>query len=242
MKKAILTGTVSLLLLGGHAKAQGIPVIDAMGDAYHAIEASQLVQQVAQAVKTVGQLQQIYQTNMQQLQSISGLTNVTGLVPSLNTSFMQSPLPQVGQVLGLVNGTGLSGNALSGLATSFLNQNRYYTPQPGSTDFNATWLNGRASSLAGFQAAITQLFDSSQTRLNGLKQLQAELDQRPTLQQMTAINGRIATEQSFAQVQQSQTLQLMALAQAQQQAEMQKADQKARQDADSWFNSTQALQ
>lgn len=238
--KRILLASICVLAFGGPARAQ-LPVTDALGDAWHAIEGSQLIQQVAQAVKTVTQLQQMYRTEQQQLGAITGMVNVSSWVPSLNTGFMQNPLPSQSSVLGLLGGNGMSGNSLSGLANSFLGQNKYYLPPQQTGDWNATFLQKQANTLAGFQATITQLFDSSSTRLTSLDQLKGELDQQPDLQHLAALQGRISAEQSYAQVQQSQVEQVMALAQAQQRAEAQQQDQRDRESADQWLNSTQAL-
>ena len=245
MTRAILlAGAAALALIAARPAAAQMAVVDTLGDMYHALEQSELVQQTAQALKTVAQLQQMYQTEQQQLRSITGLTNVTGLIPSLSSGGLTQPLPQVNQIMGLVNGTGLNGNALSGLANGFLNQNRYYMPPApgaGASDFNSTWLASRANSTAGLQAAVTQLLQSGQTRMAALAGLRSEIDQQPDIQHMQAINARIAIEQNYATGQAAQTQQIMALAQLQQRAEQQQAEQHDRESADHWFNSTQAL-
>jgi len=245
MNKAILLVGVAAIAFATTPPARAqLAVVDTLGDLYHQLETSQLVQQVAQAVKTVEQLQQTYQVEQQQLRSLTGLTNVTGLIPSLSSGGLTQPLPQINQIMGLVNGTGLNGNALSGLANSFLKQNTYYTPTApasGSTDFNSTWLTSRANSTAGLQATVTQLLQSSQTRLGALASLRSEIDQQPDVQHMAAINARIGIEQNYAQGQSAQVQEVMALAQLQQRAETQQAEQHDRESADQLFNSTQAL-
>jgi hypothetical protein len=245
MTRAILLAGAAALALGAPRPAAAqMAVVDTLGDMYHALEQSELVQQTAQAIKTVAQLQQMYQIEQQQLRSITGLTNVTGLIPSLSSGGLTQPLPQVNQILGLVNGTGLNGNALSGLANGFLKQNTYYTPTApaaGSTDFNSTWLTSRANSTAGLQAAVTQLLQSGQARMAALSGLRSEIDQQPDIQHMQAINARIAIEQNYATGQAAQTQQIMALAQLQQRAEQQQAEQHDRESADELLNSTQAL-
>ena len=240
----LLAGAATFALIAARPAAAQMAVVDTLGDMYHALEQSELVQQTAQALKTVAQLQQMYQTEQQQLRSITGLTNVTGLIPSLSSGGLTQPLPQVNQIMGLVNGTGLSGNALSGLANGFLNQNRYYMPPApgtGASDFNSTWLASRANSTAGLQAAVTQLLQSGQTRMAALAGLRSEIDRQPDVQHMQAINARIAIEQNYATGQAAQTQQIMALAQLQQRAEQQQAEQHDREAADQWFNSTQPL-
>jgi len=245
MTRAILlAGAAAIALIAARPAAAQMAVVDTLGDMYHALEQSELVQQTAEAIKTVAQLQQMYQTEQQQLRSITGLTNVSGLIPSLSSGGLTQPLPQVNQIMGLVNGTGLNGNALSSLANGFLNQNRYYMPSSpgaGASDFNSTWLTSRANSTAGLQAAVTQLLQSGQTRMAALAGLRSEIDQQPDIQHMQAINARIAIEQNYATGQAAQTQQIMALAQLQQRAEQQQAEQHDRESADQLVNSTQAL-
>jgi hypothetical protein len=243
-RTVLLAGAAALALITARPAYAQLAVEDALNNLWQGLNNSELVSQVAQATKTVAQLQQMYATQQQQLRSITGLTNVTGLIPSLSSGGLTQPLPQVSQIMGLVNGTGLNGNALSGLANGFLRQNTYYAPAApagGSTDFNSTWLASRANSTAGLQAAVTQLLQSGQTRMAALAGLRSEIDQQPDIQHMQAINARIAIEQNYATGQAAQTQQIMALAQLQQRAEQQQAEQHDRESADQLVNSTQAL-
>lgn len=250
MRSVLLAGSavVGLIAGSGQARAQ-MAVHDLVGDLWQGLNNSELVAQVAQATKTVSELQQQYTqlvtmegTLTSTFNSVAHPTNVMSLVTGLTSGLDSNPLPSnTNSILGLANGTNLNVSGLSGMATQFLNQNRNYMPQQNGGDFNAAWLNGRANSLAGLQAMVTQLMHSSQDRLNNLPQLQQQIDSAPDIQAMGAINARINSEVAIAQAQSSQIAQIKALADLQREAQGQQAEQQDRQSADSLYNTTQAL-
>jgi hypothetical protein len=129
---------VAALLSGGSANAQ-LAVFDGAN-----------VAQTAQAVVTAGkellQLQQQLTQLEQTYRMFTNGSNVTGMMPQLNTGFLQNPMPQSSQMPNLIiGGTG----TMSGPAQSFYNQNHIYTAT-GSDPFAAN-LNNSARALANIQ-------------------------------------------------------------------------------------------
>jgi type IV secretion system protein VirB5 len=187
------------LLSGGSAKAQ-LAVFDGAN-----------VAQTAQAVVTAGkELLQLQQQLTQTYRMFTNGTNVTGMMPQLNTGFLQNPMPQSSQMPNLIiGGTG----AMSGPAQSFYNQNHVYTAT-GSGPFAAN-LNNSARSLANIQGIAATNLASIEQRLANLLQMQTQLQAATDIKQVTAINGRIAIEQHAVQAQQAQAQNLQALATAQ---------------------------
>ena len=72
--------------------------------------------------------------------------------------------------------------------------------------------------------------------------LQAQLDTASDLQTVTSINARIGIEQNYIQTQAAQATTLQTAAQMQLAAVQAQAEQKQRQDADSLFSNTKALE
>jgi Type IV secretion system proteins len=99
----------------------------------------------------------------------------------------------------------------------------------------------QAQATAGVQALAYQNLQATQARMNQLPALQTQLDGAKNVQDVAAVNNRIQVEQQFVATQQAQAQQLQLLQQAQQQVNDQRLQQRQRQDADSLFNDTQAL-
>jgi Type IV secretion system proteins len=198
---------------------------------------AQLVQEVQTAANTLAMLQQQYNRLTQTYEALSHPTSISGMMPGLSIPSVQNPLGNVTQVPGIASGTNLG--SVSGLAQQFANTNRYY--QPPGTDSMAQEMQRQAQATAGVQALAYQNLQATQARMNQLPALQTQLDGAKNVQDVAAVNNRIQVEQQFVATQQAQAQQLQLLQQAQQQVNDQRLQQRQRQDADSLFNDTQAL-
>jgi hypothetical protein len=139
----------SLLVLAPAAHAQGMPVIDTLGDMYHALEQSELVQQTANAVKQLEELQRQYQMMTYQYQAIAHVPRqVMSMGSALTSPTLQNPLPQASQFSGILSGNSLG--PVTGLANTFASTDRYYEPTGG--DAGATEMIRRRSSTSGIEA------------------------------------------------------------------------------------------
>ena len=85
------------------------------------------------------------------------------------------------------------------------------------------------------------MLQSLQQRIGGLNDLQLQLGSAQDVTEVTAIGGRLQSEQNFVSTQQSEASLLQTLALTQAQAEQQQVQQRQRQDADQLYNDTQAL-
>jgi Type IV secretion system proteins len=198
---------------------------------------AQLVQAVKTAADTLSNLQQQYNRLTQTYEALSHTTSISGMMPGLSLPSVQNPLGTVAQVPGITSGTNLG--SVSSLAQQFANTNRYY--QPPGTDDMAQEIQRQAQATAGVQALAYQNLQATQARMNQLPTLQAQLDGATNVQDVAAVNNRIQVEQQFVATQQAQAQQLQLLQQAQQQVNDERLEQRQRQDADSLYNDTQAL-
>jgi type IV secretion system protein VirB5 len=218
-----------LLLFAPPARAQ-MAVVDGPATA-------QLIQEVQTAARTLSTLQQQYNRLTQTYEALSHPTSISGMMPGLSIPSVQNPLGNVAQVPGITSGANLG--SVSSLAQQFANANRYY--QPSGMDYTAQEMQRQAQATAGVQALAYQNLQATQARMNQLPTLQAQLDGAKNVQDVAAVNNRIQVEQQFVATQQAQAQQLQLLQQAQQQVNDQRLQQRQRQDADSLFNDTQAL-
>lgn len=229
MPRAPLLGPAALALaalLGPAPAGAQIPVTDAGAN-------MQLVQQVAYALQTVRQLEAQYQQLRSTYAAIAHTNSVTGLAGQLGG--LANTLPGAGQVQGLMGGNA----SLGGLTSALMGQNRVYAPQ--GTDWTAQEMQRRAQATANVQAIAYQQMQATEGRIAGLRQLEAEIDGQPDLQAVSALNGRIASEQTFLAAQQQQLLQLQILQRAQDQVDAQRAEERQRQSAEQWRDSLPAL-
>lgn len=233
MKRTLLAGGAALALAvaaSSAARAQ-IPVTDALANAQAQITNSQLVQQVAQAVATVRQLEQQYQ----QLQATYNV-----LAHTTNVSTYASRLGGVANGFGATEISGMMRGAgsMAGTAEQVASL-RFYQSQ--GTDFSATELTRRAQRLGGIQAAAMQGMRQSEQRIAGLRELMAEVDGQPDVQASAALNNRIQAEHALLSAQQQQLAQLQMMAAVQQQGDMLRAEEAARQSAEQYRDSLQPL-
>ena len=180
-------------------------------------EASTALRELAQLQ---AQLQQLRQTNMM----FTNPTNITGILPTLNSTFLQNPMAAASSLPGAIAG---SPGTLTGAGQQFYQMNHVYTAT--GVDPLAANLNRSAISTANIQGmAATNLVSIEQRQAN-LSAMQLELQSATDIKQVTAINGRIAIESNAIQGQQAQAQNLQALAAAQARADQQAALQSIRQ-------------
>jgi len=227
MRKILLAGVaVAVLAATGAprpAHAQ-VPVTDTASIGSRAVE----------ALRALTQMQQQYQQLQQTYQALAHTTSVNGVASQLGLGNVQNPMGAVSRLPGLLNGTNLGAGA-----QQFLSANRYYQPQ--GNDFAAQEMQRRAQSNANIQALAQQNLDATQDRMDGLQELQAQIDQSPTTQDMGAVQARLVAESNFIQTQQAQAAHLQVLQRAQDEASRQRLAEWQRQSAEGQFNATRPM-
>jgi hypothetical protein len=219
MRKTFLATAALLgcIALCRPASAQGYPVYDSAN-----------FLQAVQAVATAGHELEQLQSQLQQLQQtyrmFTNPTNVTGMLPTLNTPFLQNPMPAASTIPGQI---AAPTNSVTGSSQTFYNLNHVFSAT--GTDPQANLLNRSAISIANIQGIAEANLRSIEQRLANLNEMQTELHNATDIKQVDAINGRIAIESNAIQGQQAQAQNLGTLAAAQAQANQQAALESIRQ-------------
>jgi type IV secretion system protein VirB5 len=227
----------SLLVLAPAARAQGMPVIDTLGNMYHALEQSELVQQTANAVRQLEELQRQYQMMTYQYQAIAHVPQqVMSMGSALTSPTLQNPLPEVSQFSGILSGNSLG--PVTGLANTVVSTDRYY--EPTGSDAGATEMIRRRSSTSGIEAMAMNGIASLQAQTKSLGEFLSSIGSSPDVQQSAAINARLALEQNYAARQQASATHLQTLAMMQQAVSQQRDTEASRQDAEQWRDATAA--
>jgi type IV secretion system protein VirB5 len=172
----------------------------------------------------LNQLRQTYQQLAAMQTMFTNSSNVTGMFPSLDSSFLQNPMPSAGTMPGQVYG---SPGTMSSNAQTFYNLNHTYTAT--GSDAQAAYLNRAPVSVANIMGIAATNLQSIEQRLANLTMMQTELQSAADIKQVAAINGRIAIESNAIQGQQAQAENLVAMANAQAQADQQSQLQTMRQ-------------
>jgi type IV secretion system protein VirB5 len=228
MRKILLAGTAALALVSALPVRADLPVIDVTSIGKLLAQIQILQQQLNTLISTYTAL----------AHDVSG---VNGLASTLNLPGLQNPLPMTGLMPGAISGItapSALGGAWSGLAGQYLSYNQVYQPGAlGATDWQAQQLQKNANYIASIQAIATQNLQALETRASEIPQIQASLSAASTIQDVTAIQSRLASEQNFvaAQAAQAQNLQLLLV--AQREAEEQAQQQYERQDIDQGIQS-----
>jgi type IV secretion system protein VirB5 len=220
MRRTLLAGVAAALIGMGSAHA-ALPVIDMTA--------------IQNLITEINWLKQQYTELMSVYNTLAHPTGVLGMAPELFGQ--ENPLPSLGSITGIVNGTG--GGPLSGLINQIEQQNQAY--RPDGDDWTAQWINRSASSNAGVQALAETMLQSLQQRISGLNDLESQLGNAQDVTEVDAIGARLQTEQNFVTTQQTEASLLQTLAMTQAEAEQQQVEQRQRQDDDQFYNDTQAL-
>ena len=216
MKKSLLAtaALVACLTFGHRAEAQW-----AVFDASNFGNTLQTMQTAANQLTVLNQqyqqLQQTY-TQIKNMQTMfTGPSNIAGMFPGLNNSFLQNPMPAASSMPVQIFGSG----SMSPNAQTFYNLNR--GPTATGTDAQANYLNRAPIATANIQGIAATNLQAIEQRLANLNEMQAELQGATDIKQVAAINGRIAIEANAIQGQQAQAQNLVAMANAQAQADQQ---------------------
>jgi type IV secretion system protein VirB5 len=220
MRRTLLAGVAAALIGMGSAHA-ALPVIDMTA--------------IQNLITEINWLKQQYTELMSVYNTLAHPTGVLGMAPQLFGQ--ENPLPSLGSITGIVNGTG--GGPLSGLINQIEQQNQAY--RPDGDDWMAQWINRSASSNAGVQALAETMLQSLQQRITGLSDLESQLGNAQDVTEVDAIGARLQSEQNFVSTQQTEASLLQTLAMTQAETEQQQVEQRQRQDDDQFYNDTQAL-
>ena len=204
---------------------------------YTVIDPQAIAKEAAEATQQLNQLERQYTQLQETYTALAHIPNVDNLTPGLNTQAITNPLSSVDQIPNVANGTNLG--SFAGVAQQYLSQNRYYAT-PGN-DLTAQEMNRQATGTAGVQAMAYANLQSTQERIDQIPALREEIGSANNQEDVTAAAARIAADQDDVQTLQAQAQQLQLLQTAQEQVTQQRKDQKQRQDADSLFNDTQAM-
>jgi hypothetical protein len=231
MKLTLLAGAAVLVFAMPHKAEAQLRVTDTLANAQAQITNTHLYQQVAQAVATVRQLEQQYQQLQATYNVLAHTTSVSGMASRLGN---------------VANGYGASevGNAMTGVgslagAADQVTRMRFFSSS--GTDFSATEMTRRAQRLGNVQAAAMQGMRQSEQRIAGLRELMGEIDGQPDVQASAALNNRIQAEHALLSAQQQQLAQLQLMASTQQQGDLLRAEEAARQSAEQYRDSLQPL-
>jgi hypothetical protein len=214
MRHVLLTLAVIIgcLELAPNAQAQ-VAVIDSAN-------LVQNIQTAAQAIVAVEQLK-AQLTEMENTYTMfTNPTNIMNMGTGMENQAIENPMPLANSVAGLVGGTSSGSSA----ATTFYTQDHVYTPTDGSPQ--STMLNNNAESIANIEGMAQTNLSAIQTRLQELPNLESDIQAATSINQVTAINGRIQAESQFVQGQQAQAANLQVLATEQAQSEQQQQQEK----------------
>ena len=167
---------------------------------------SSWLQQLAVLRQQYLQLMQTYQAIAHLPDSVMANASALFQVPSL-----RSPVPgQAGDLSAIVGGLG-TGTAIGPQITQLLGANRIYSPV--GNDAGALAMTANASSIAGTQAMVQQLFQSATDHAAALWTLEGQLTKSPDAKATADIQARLQMEQAQLQARQIQA-QTLGTAQA----------------------------
>jgi hypothetical protein len=214
MRQMLLTFAVVIgcLKLAPNAEAQ-VAVIDSANLAQNIQTAAQAIVAVEQLKAQLTELENTYTM-------FTNPTNIMNMGTGMENQAIENPMPLANTVTGLVGGTSSGSSA----ATTFYTQDHVYTPTDGSPQ--STMLNNNAQSIANIEGIAQTNLSAIQTRLQELPNLESDIQAATSINQVTAINGRIQAESQFVQGQQAQAANLQVLATEQAQSEQQQQQEK----------------
>ena len=225
MRKTLLATAMALIAAG--AGAQRAEAQWAVFDASNFANTLQTMQtglnQLTTLNSQLNQLRQTYQQIAAMQTMLTNPSNVTGMFPGLNNAFLQNPMPAASSMPGQVFGS----TAMSPNAQTFYDLNHSFTAT--GTDAQAAYLNRAPIATANIQGIAATNLQAIEQRLANLIEMQTKLQNATDIKQVAAINGRIAIEANAIQGQQAQAQNLVAIANAQTQADQQTQLQTIRQ-------------
>jgi hypothetical protein len=216
---------VGLLAFVGTARAQ-IPVIDATNLSQNIVTAAQEVQAVIQLKNQLTELENTYTM-------FTNPTDIMSMATGLENQAVENPMPSATALAGLVGGSVTP----SGVASAYYNQNHIYTATNGSPAANQ--LNANGQTIANIEGLASTNLSAIQSRLQNLPNLESDIQSATSINQVTAINCRIAAESQFVQSQQAQAANLQVLASEQQASQQQQQQEQFQADASSYVTQMQ---
>jgi type IV secretion system protein VirB5 len=215
-----------IVAVTGSANAQ-VPVIDGANLAQNITTAAQEVIAVEQLKSQLQQLENTYTM-------FTNPTNILGMATGMENQAIENPMPTANALAGLVGGQ----TSATGSASTFYQQNHIYSPTDGSADSQRLISNGQ--SIDNIMGMAETNLQAIQTRLADLPDLEADLNAAGNITNLSAIRGRIESEESFVQGQQVQAANLQVLASEQQQVQAQQAQELQQQDYSNFQTMLQA--
>ena len=179
MKKRLLASIMAVSLLYG--AMEPAHAVLGLGDlVFDPTSYAALVDDVKNGLQEIKNLEDIYTNARQQLQELEAfynlfahVTDVAQLVQVLNSQVIQSPmLTDALQLESAFRGLGLT-TSLAGKIQAALGRIQYYAPT--GTDFAARHLNDQSTATAGQLASAEDAYAAENQRINGLKELQADI-------------------------------------------------------------------
>jgi hypothetical protein len=210
---AVLIASLGLAL---NARAQ-VAVIDSANLAQNIQTAAQAIVAVEQLKAQLTELENTYTM-------FTNPTSIMNMATGMENQAIENPMPLANSVAGLVGGT----SSGAGAASTFYMQNHIYSPTNGTAE--STQLNNNAQAIGNIEGMAQTNLSAIQTRLQELPNLESDIQSATSITQVSAINGRIATESQFVQAQQAQAANLQVLAMEQSQANQQQIAEKTDED------------
>lgn len=235
MKRFLLCGIAVVAIAAGRPAHAQWSVVDIPSHIFEQLGIQNQVTEIGKWVQQLQAMQQQYQVLMSQYQAIAHLPqSVMSMGGSLTSPTLQNPMPQIGQIQGLLNGS--SFGPLSTLGNAYSTANTIFNPT--GNDAAGQAMISRRNGWAGIQAMATNNIQSLQQQTAALGTFLSEIGNSPDIQQTAAIQARLQLEQNYAARQQAAATNLATLAAAQQGVNQQQDAEAARRSAESWENAT----
>jgi hypothetical protein len=227
--RAFLLGFAVLVSAGSPPAVAQLAVIDGSNLAQTTLAAQRALSELQQLTAQYNQLVATYQM-------LTTPTDVLSMASGLSVPSLQNPLPNTAALNGLLT----EQSTATGLGANFYSQSHVYSPTDGTVASASLIANG--NSIANIQGVAATNLQAIQQRLALLPLLEAALGSATSITQVSAINGRIATEANYAQAQQAQAQNLTVLAQEQEASQRQQDQEEHAREANSIAAQYRAVQ
>lgn len=220
MKRMLLAAAAALALATGTARAQ-LSVYDLKGD----------VARAAEAVRSIQQMVQQYRMLESTYNAIAHATDVRGVAAALGGP-ARMYFPEVGQIPGLIAGSG----SLYGAANGLIGMSRYL--DVGEDSPWAREMQRRERATANLKAMALGGMESAQTSIGGLMSLLDRLSGSQDGTEVAAVNGALAVEQQNISHHQAQVAQLQLMLGTEDRSDRQRAEQMRYESASELYDAT----
>ena len=179
----------AIVLSGGGAAGQGIPVIDQTAILKHIESIAQLKSQLDALHQQIEQAQQLYG-------SLNKLTDMADVASVLNDPAIRKALPSdFAAIEGLLKGEGTG--VFKDSASKFLEGNSTY--RTDADDFYAKELARVQNKNAGQMSLGQQMYDAATKRIDGIDQLREKISTASDAKEIADLQARLQAEQAFLQ-------------------------------------------